>query len=200
MEEGVTSMQSFLSTHKRNLTIYFVLVAIAIAIVIPVLIIVLAPTSYNALTQFLFDIILTAGSIWIGDALSKEQARKQATEKWIPAAESASKALLAMSATVDRMQRRRGRGCNALAAVSANIPPENAALVQAIIQTRGDTCLEGLSSLKFHIDNSFSDWDAFIETNCENVVCEDIHRRLDEKRQELDKTLNEAFPETLPTG
>jgi hypothetical protein len=188
-------MSAFFCLNKK-LIILGILVFISIAL--PTTLVLIAPDSYSALTQVLFDIILAASSVWVGDAISKEQAEKHATDKWIPAAESASKALLTMSATIERMRCKQVRVCEALGPILSDVPAEKFDLVKTVTKMRCDACSEKLSNLRFHIDNVFSDWDAFIETNCDDEVCEAVHRRLDEKRQELANAMKNDFPESNP--
>jgi len=189
------TMRAFFFSNKK-LTILIILVVVSIAF--PTAIVWIAPDSYDARAEVLFDIILAAASIWIGDIMRKEQAEKHATDKWIPAAESACKALLAMSATIERMRLKQAKACESLEPILSNIPAEKLTPVKTVIKLRCDACSENLSNLRFHIDNSFSDWDAFIETNCDDEVCEGVHRRLDEKRQELAAIMKKDFPAPAP--
>lgn len=185
-------MRAFFSPNK---TLFVLTILVLASVVVPTVIVAIAPDSYNALTQVLFDILLVAISIGIGDAISKDQAEKRATDKWIPAAESASKALLAMGATIERMRYRQKRACESLEPILSSVSSEKLTPIKTAIGMRCRACSDNLSDLKFHIDNSFSDWDAFIETNCEDKVCEEIHKRLDEKREELVAAIDKDFLE-----
>jgi hypothetical protein len=171
-------------------------ILIAILIGFPTAIVWGNSSFYNPLTQVLFDFLLLGVSVWFGAVMSNEQAKKQATEKWIPAAESACKALLTMEALIERRRRKRAKVHQELEPFIREIPTESP--VESVLKMRCSECSESLSSLKLQIKNSLSTWDVFIETNCEDQVCEAIQKRLDETKKWLSAALEEDFGEPTP--
>lgn len=180
----------------RNTVIMITLfIFMVLAIGVPTVIVWLNPDTYGPPTQVLFDVVLAGISIVLGLVISTRQAEKRATDLWIPAAESASRALLTMDAIVQRMRHKQGQVCGTLEPLLSDISEEKLVAIKAVLKTRCDACSDGLSNLGFQIRNSFGDWDTYIETNCDEDVCVAIHNRLDEKREELARVVKRDFPD-----
>ncbi len=185
-------MKTFISSNKRVLLPLGLVIAL---IVLSTVIIGVSPTSYNPLTQVLFDIILTATSVWAGDALSKTLAEKRATEKWIPAAEMVCNELLTMSATIERMCRMQSKTNQLLEVGLPNMIQDTPLPAKQSINMRCGYCSENLEYLKNHIENSYRNWNIFISNNCEGKDCDEIHQRLNERRDTLFAAIERDFPQ-----
>jgi hypothetical protein len=185
-------MTAFFSSNKKVLIPLGLVIAL---IILSMVIIGVSPTSYNPLTQVLFDIMLTATSIWTGDALSKTLAEKRATEKWIPAAEMVCNELLTMSATTERMCRKQSQTNQSLEVGLPNTIQDMPLPAKQLMNMRCGYCSENLEYLKNHIENSYRNWDIFISNNCDEKDCDEIHKRLNERRDTLFAAIERDFPQ-----
>ena len=173
---------------SKNVQLIVASICIITIFAISLGLVILYPDSYNPLTQIMLDFMLLIMAAWLGNTWSTEEAKKNALEKWVPMAETASKDLLVMNMTVKRLQHKQGNVCQAMKPIFDKIPEERISLVTTVLEMRCNECTDDLETLRLLINNSFSNWDAFIETNCEENVCEQIHKRLDEKRKELEES------------
>lgn len=183
---------SFLNTVK---VIFPFLIAILL-IALPTYIVAKQPQSYNPLTQVLFDLLLLAASVWFGITFSSKEARKNATDRWLPAAETACNELLTMSATADRMYLKQAKVCKSIEPLFSDIPLDNLApVIKHVVKMHCEDCADNLENLKNHIENSFRNWEVFINNNCDVGECEYIHERLNERKETLTTSLYKDFSE-----
>jgi hypothetical protein len=173
------------ATGKENMnsviSAFFVLTLIAI----PSYLMSKSPALYNVPTQIMFSIFLTVASTWFGISVNNKRARHEATAKWLPAAETACKQLLTLSATAERMRRTQARACDTIDPIIADGDSKAMNPVKALIRLQCQETSEKLANLRDHIENAFSLWQVFIGTNCEGDECALIDARLQERRQQL---------------
>jgi len=178
----VNKMKSFVS-----------LIVIAACLGIPIYILLERPQDFNPLVQFLVSLLLTAASIWFGVSVNNRAARKEAAKAWLPAAETACKQLLTISATAARMRATEAQSCKSLEPLLPTGGTDCKPIKQLLeIQCRETS--EKLAMLKDHIDNAVSHWEVFIGNNCDRGECEDIFTRIDTERQKLSNELATDFP------
>ena len=171
--------------------------AIIIALItLPTFILSERPQFYNPLTQVLFDLLLFAASLWFAFTISNKEAKKNATDKWLPAAETACNELLTMSTTTERMRLSQAKSCESLQLVFPDIPAEKLAPVKQFFESHCGQCRGNLTDLKNHVENSFRNWEVFITKNCEQAECQTIRSRLRERRNELDAAIQKEFLES----
>ena len=136
-------------------------------------------------------------SLWFAVTISGKEARKAVTDKWLPAAETACNELLTIGATIERMRHRQIKTCEAIELVFPGVPPKELAPIRQIIRVRCDDCAGILGSLKDHVENSFRNWEVFINNNCEQDECEYIHSRLAERRYMLEVAIQGISSEAI---
>jgi hypothetical protein len=143
------------------------------------------PALYNVPTEIMFSVFLTAASTWLGISVNNKHARHDATAKWLPAAETACKQLLTLSATAERMKRTQAQVCDTIDPIISDGDQQAMKPLKALIQLQCRETSEKLATLRDHIENSFSLWQVFIGTNCEGNECALIDERLQACRQQL---------------
>lgn len=180
-------VESFIETihttgENMNMIISFIFVLALIGV--PSYLLMEHPYQYNMPTQILFSVFLTAASTWFGIAINNKKARRDATSKWLPAAETACKQLLTLSSTAERMKRTQALACSA---IDPLIPPGSADLVpiRVLVGIQCRETGEKLATLRDHIENSISHWQVFIGSNCEGDECRVIDQRLKDCRSQL---------------
>jgi hypothetical protein len=149
---------------------------------------------YNESTQVLLNIILTATSIWAGIFWNTKQAEKHATDKWMPAAESALKSLHVMKAIIERRQKKRGQeveGGKVFEPFLKNGGDVTSA--NAFLNFRCGECNESLIALKLQIMNSLKSWSVFLDTNCDKQDCNDVNCRVTEFVSDLESVKAEKI-------
>lgn len=185
-------MRRFIASNKKLLLPFSL---VFLLFILPILLTAISPTSYNALAQVLLSLLLTIASVWAGDAVSRSRQDKQATEKWIPAAEMVSNELLTMTASIERMCRARSEANEKLEMFMPDGPQEAPSLAKEIVKMRCGDCSEKMEYLKNHVDNSYRNWDIFISSNCDEQQCSEIHRRLKEREKVLFDAVERDFPQ-----
>jgi hypothetical protein len=161
------------------------LAACAALISVPSYILIHDSTQYNVTCQVLFSILLFGASIWFSYELNNAKAKKEASSKWLPAAEGAAKQLMTMSHTVDRMRTRQSSACGKIKPL---ITPERTTDCKALEHFFGIQCeesAENLSTIKNQLDEAASQWDMFINENCEFGECLRINQRIEQLRNKL---------------
>jgi len=158
----------------------------AVTLLISYLVTTLTPGNLTPVVILLVDIIFFFFSAWLGVAYSTKQAEKRGGENWIPIAEASCKKLLTMKADLESIQRRQGQIVDKLAVICPSINTEQHHPLKAAMQMRCEVCGDNLAYLKNQVQNNYSDWNAFIQTNCSEVVCQSIHNRLDSFRTEIE--------------
>jgi hypothetical protein len=133
----------------------------------------------------MFSVFLTAASTWLGIAVNNKRARHDATAKWLPAAETACKQLLTLSATAERMRKTQSTACSTIDPVIADADPKIIRPLKALVELQCRETSEKIATLRDHIENAISHWQVFIGTNCEGQDCELIDARLRECRNQL---------------
>lgn len=180
-----------LSTAKENMNTFIsALIALAL-IAVPSYLLSKNPASYNAPTQIMFSLFLAATSTWLGISVNNKRARRDATAKWLPAAETACKQLLTLSSTAERMKRTQAQTCNAIDPILSGVDENTSKPLKAFMGLQCRETSEKLATLRDHIENSISHWQVFIGSNCEGDECRLIDARLQDCRQHLFSQIDE---------
>lgn len=161
------------------------LLCMVVMIAIPSYIIVKKPTEYGVATQVLFSILLCIASVWFGIFVNTAKARKEATAKWVPAAESACKQLLTISATAERMKRTLVQSCKDIEISLPNMEEKEYAPFKCMVGMQCRETGEKLATLRGHVENAVSHWQVFIGANCEGDECGQIEQRIKECRTKI---------------
>jgi len=174
-----------LATGKENMSTVVSALLVLALIAVPSYLMSKTPGSYNVPTQIMFSVFLTAASTWLGVSINNKRARRDATAKWLPAAETACKQLLTLSATTERMKRTQAQACNAVDPIISEGDQKSLKALRVLIALQCRETAEKLATLRDHIENGISLWQVFIGTNCEGDECSLIDARLKECRQQL---------------
>lgn len=164
---------------------FFSFLIVLVLLVVPTYIVLYHPQYHNALAQVLFDLLLFAASLWFAVNISTREAEKEATSRWLPAAETACNELLTMIATIATMRSKHVNACESVGKIFPNVPAEQLEPVVYFMKTRCGECAANLGSIRNHVENSFRNWEVFIVNNCEESQCEHIHSRLEKTKSEL---------------
>lgn len=170
------------------------LLSVCICIGIPIYILGHKPQDFTPLVQFLISLILTGASVWFGTSLTNKAAKKEASKAWLPAAETACKQLLTISATTARMRATESCSCESIESL-LHEGNRNCEAIKALLKIQCRETSEKLATLKDHIDNGVSHWEVFITNNCEMGECDDIFNRIAVERTKLAQELQKDFPE-----
>ena len=156
---GIISEQS----NRQGFDKRFIVFGVAIILIVVVnLILSMQKGFYNESTQVLFNIFLTAVSVCAGIFYSNKKAEKDATEKWMPAAEAALKSLYVLKTIIERRQEKRGQeveGGKVFEPFLKNSGDVTAA--NAFLNYRCGECNETLLSLKLQIMSGIKSWGVF---------------------------------------
>jgi hypothetical protein len=172
------------ATAKENMNTLISAVLVLALIAVPSYLLIETPQSFTVPTQVMFSVFLTAASTWLGISINNKRARRDATGKWLPAAETACKQLLTLSATAERMKRTQARACTAVDPLLPQGDPRFDAL-KVVVELQCRETAEKLATLRDHIENAISHWQVFIGANCEGADCVLIEARLQECRERL---------------
>ncbi len=174
---------------SENVQLILAIICLIVVLGLSIGLTLLNPTFYNPVTQILLDFSLLIFAAWLGNSWKTAEAKKNSLEKWVPMAETACKDLLVINATVQRSQKKQGNVCMTLKPLIGMNTENNSSILTNVIDMRCNECMDDLETLRLLVNNSFSNWDAFIETNCDENTCEQIHRRINEKRKELSEVV-----------
>lgn len=188
----VESVIETVATGKENMSSVISALLVLVSIAVPSYLMSQTPASYNVPTQIMFSVFLTAASTWFGISVNNKRARHDATAKWLPAAETACKQLLTLSATAERMKRTQTQACDTIDPVISDGDPKTMKPLKALIGLQCRETSEKLATLRDHIENSISHWQVFIGTNCEGSECALIDARLQECRHQLFAPIGET--------
>ena len=193
----VESLIETIAAAKENMNTLFSAIVVLVLILVPTYLISQRSESYSAPVQLMFSVFLTAASTWFGVSINNKRARREATGKWLPAAETACKTLLTLSVTAERMKRTQAHACSAIEPIVADSDQNVVKPVKALIDLQCRETAEKLATLRDHIENAISTWQLFIGTNCEGEECALIDQRLQCCRQQLFSQI-EASAEPCP--
>ena len=181
-------VESFVETFCEigdNMSTFISSVFVLVLMAVPTCLLVERPEFYNVPVQILFSVFLTAASTWLGISINNKRARRDATAKWLPAAETACKQLLTLSSTAERMKRTQAQACSAIDPLMAPGQTPNPAAIRALVGIQCRETAEKLATLRDHIENGISHWQVFIGANCEGDECALIDQRLQACRTQL---------------
>ena len=137
------------------------------------------PEFNNQLSDFLTNMLVAVFAILLGSSLNEKKITKAATDKWMPAAESACKELIVIASSVERIQEGHGLICGQidryLPTAEEGQPP-----VRLLLESKCKHCGAELSTVKSQVNKAISDWETFLGSNCESKECEQIQNRLKE--------------------
>ena len=185
---------SFFADERVNMKNTITLIIIGLLIAAPTYMLITDVALYNEATQLLFSILLFMAALWFGTQLNTRQARRAATDKWLPAAETACKDLLTISITAERMRRTQKGICSNIEPL---IPAEDKEKFRGLNLLIDNQCREtasNLSTLRSSIDTAVSNWKVFIAANCDGADCDIIDHRIEEHRTMLLSRLDEEVP------
>lgn len=169
----------------RNMMRVLSILIVLMLIVIPCYLIVKRPGEYNVVSQVLFSVLLCGASAWFGISVNSERARKEATAKWVPAAETACKQLLTMSAGVERMKQTLEESCKRMEPVLPALDEKELSGLKCLVEMQCKETCEKLATLRDHVESAVSHWEVFIGANCEGAECERIEERIRKYREQL---------------
>jgi len=141
------------------------------------------PNQLNSLAGLLLTIFITVFSFLIGQATNEKKIRREATSKWMPAAESACKELITISGTVGRLQSSQGQLCQQMEGFLDDNCGQNAIILRNLIETKCHGCSNELTTVKQQLDLSAENWEVFLTANCETGECETIMNRIKAMKQ-----------------
>lgn len=196
-------VESFVETISEigdNMSTFLSSILILVLIGVPTYLLTKKPESFNVEMQIMFSVFLTAVSTWLGVSINNKRARRDATAKWLPAAETACKQLLTLSSTAERMKRTQAQACGVIEPLMAPDQPPNSAAIRALVGNQCRETAEKLATLRDHIENSISHWQVFIGANCEGDECQIIDDRLQSCRDRLFSQIADVAPCTGQEG
>jgi predicted transcriptional regulator len=155
-----------------------------VTIVIPVYVFSSKPQWLNPLTDILLRGLPPILSFLAGSVIHERKIKKEATAKWMPAAESACKELITISSTVARLQKNQSNLCSQIESFLTNAV-NNSAQLRSLLENKCQSCSNQLLTVKNHIDKSTEDWIVFLTHNCEKGECDQIFKRIDDMKKSL---------------
>ncbi|MGB2807648.1 MAG: hypothetical protein WBC22_07905 [Sedimentisphaerales bacterium] len=174
---------------KSTISFFFVIALIGV----PSYLLIKHPQHYNVASQILFNLMLFGASTWFGISVNNKKSMKEATAKWVPAAETACKQLLTISATAERMKRTVTQSCKRIEPVISHLESAQLEPLKCIIESQCRETAEKLANLRNHVDNAVSHLEVFIGANCEGGECDEIANRISLSRKELFRRIDEDF-------
>ena len=151
----------------------------------PIYIVVKRPAEWsNPATQFFFHIGTMLLSLFLGWQISKYPAEKRGTEKWLPAARTASSQLLAMRDQVSRMRLTGTTTCDAIKNTIQGIDEKQREPLETIVRVKCESCKSRLHDLENMVETTLDTWTDFIDQNC-TTECKAVRGSMLRRKKEL---------------
>ncbi len=183
----------FLGVNQMK-TIIFGILSIAI-IGISCYVVAQKPGWNNPLTNMLFSVLLAFTSIIVGSSINENKIRREGTNRWMPAAESACKELITISYTISKLQNIQSNLCKQLEGFLPSKDDGGSTPLKTILENKCQNCCSELTTIKNHVDKSIEDWEVFLSNNCEEGECEQIFSRLNITKDRLKINFERCVPE-----
>lgn len=164
------------------------LIAAIVFIVAPIYL-ALRPNDFTPLVQVLFSLFLFLMAFWIGFTKETERATRQASDKWLPQAESVIYRLLTLHNNVKRFADTAKNSCNKTKCDLPELEKDEMRAVKIKIQTDCESTSQRLTDIAFQLEDATEDWRRFIAANCTGDECSRIFDAIQERRAQLEKEM-----------
>lgn len=163
-------------------------VTVLLLIGAPSYMIIREPQDFNVTAQILFSLLLFAATIWLSGEANNEKAKKEASARWLPAAESAYKQLTTISHNVSRMRANQKEACSKIDPLIPAALAEQCKGLKHMFDLQCRETGQNLESIKNQLDTAVADWDMFIQANCAKDECGAIDLRIKKHLAKLVET------------
>lgn len=149
----------------------------------------LRPKDFTPLVQVLFSLFLFLTSFWIGFTKETERAKRQASDKWLPQAESVIYRLLTLHNNVKRFADIAKNSCDKTKCDLPELEKDEMRAVKIKIQTDCESTSQRLTDIAFQLEDATEDWRRFIAANCTGDECTRIFMAIKERRVQLEQEM-----------
>src|SRR5690606_23100917 len=149
------------------------------------------PNDYTPIVQVLFSLFLFLLAFWLGYTKETERATRQASDKWLPQAESVIYRLLTLHNNVKRFASTAKNSCNKTKCDLPELEKEEMKAVRIKIQTDCEATSQRLTDIAFQLEDAVEDWRRFIAANCNGDECSRIFDAIQERRERLEQEIEE---------
>ena len=163
----------------------------AIVFVLAPIYLTLRPNDFTPLVQVLFSLFLFLMAFWIGFTKETERATRQASDKWLPQAESVIYRLLTLHNNVKRFADTAKNSCNKTKCDLPELEKDEMRAVKIKIQTDCESTSQRLTDIAFQLEDATEDWRRFIAANCTGDECSRIFDAIQERRAQLEQEIAE---------
>jgi len=161
----------------------------AIVFVLSPIYLALRPNDFTPLVQILFSLFLFLMAFWIGFTKETERATRQASDKWLPQAESVIYRLLTLHNNVKRFADTAKNSCNKTKCDLPELEKDEMRAVKIKIQTDCESTSQRLTDIAFQLEDATEDWRRFIAANCTGDECSRIFDAIQERRAKLEQEI-----------
>lgn len=161
----------------------------AIVFVLSPIYLALRPNDFTPLVQILFSLFLFLMAFWIGFTKETERATRQASDKWLPQAESVIYRLLTLHNNVKRFADTAKNSCNKTKCDLPELEKDEMRAVKIKIQTDCESTSQRLTDIAFQLEDATEDWRRFIAANCTGDECSRIFDAIQERRAQLEQEI-----------
>ena len=147
------------------------------------------PNDFTPLVQVLFSLFLFLMAFWIGFTKETERATRQASDKWLPQAESVIYRLLTLHNNVKRFADTAKNSCNKTKCDLPELEKDEMRAVKIKIQTDCESTSQRLTDIAFQLEDATEDWRRFIAANCTGDECSRIFDAIQERRAQLEQEI-----------
>lgn len=149
------------------------------------------PQDFTPLVQVLFSLFIFLMAFWIGFTKETEKATRQASDKWLPQAESVIYRLLTLHNNVKRFAGTAKNSCDKTKCDLPELEKEEMKAVKIKIQTDCEATSQRLTDIAFQLEDAIEDWRRFISANCAGDECSRIFEAITERQDKLDQELQD---------
>ena len=166
--------------------IFFIIASIIVLLVIyySIYLSIKKQKQLNTFVQTMLQIVLCLSSIYLGYIFNANHLKQQATEKWLPAAESACNDLLSLQSSIRRLYDNQEAACNTMTPLFDK-SKEKDRTIQILIKQQCDNSQSNLMTMEDQVENTIDLWLRFIESNCLQNECDRIQKSIDKRRRDL---------------
>jgi hypothetical protein len=161
----------------------------AIVFVLSPIYLALRPNDFTPLVQILLSLFLFLMAFWIGFTKETERATRQASDKWLPQAESVIYRLLTLHNNVKRFADTAKNSCNKTKCDLPELEKDEMRAVKIKIQTDCESTSQRLTDIAFQLEDATEDWRRFIAANCTGDECSRIFDAIQERRAQLEQEI-----------
>jgi len=151
----------------------------------------LKPEDFTPIVQVLFSLFMFLLAFWLGFTKETERATRQASDKWLPQAESVIYRLLTLHNNVKRFASTAKHSCDKTKCDLPELEKEEMKAVRIKIQTDCESTSQRLTDIAFQLEDAVEDWRRFIAANCSGDECSRIFDAIYERRERLEQELEE---------